>query len=241
MKKEATIHILLGDDTVRARAVLMRSVEEEKAKDPMVLVSRFDDLSFDAALLAEALQQQSIFGGRGIVVIDGILDHEDGEEFYRQKSILQDSPHAVFIRETAPKKEIVALFKEIGTVEEFPLRKIIEKNTDFAIADAVAMRDKRAAWVELVKQQRAGASMEEVHGKIFWAVKTLYLCATQTKEEVLKAGVKDFTYRNYQPRSKNFLVHELEEKLGELKHVYHRAHQGDAELGLFLEQFLLKL
>jgi hypothetical protein len=241
MKTNATIHIFLGDDTVRARATLTRLVEEAKVSDPTALVSRFDDVSFDAALVSEALQQQSIFGGGGIVVLDGILDHEGGEDFYREKNNLKNTPHAVFIRETNPNKEMYALLKEIGTIEEFPLRKIIEKNNDFAIADAVAMRDKRAAWVELVKQQRAGAAMEEVHGKIFWAVKTLYLCATQTKEEVLKAGVKDYTYRNYQPRAKNFLIHELEEKLSELKSMYHRAHQGDAELGLLLEQFMLKL
>jgi hypothetical protein len=131
--------------------------------------------------------------------------------------------------------------KKIGVVEEFPLKKIIEKKNNFAIADTVAARDKRSAWVEFTELRRAGAVMEEVHGMIFWAVKMLYLCATQTREEAMRAGVKDYTYRTYYPRTKKFLVSELEEKLSELKTMYHRAHQGDADLGLFLEQFLLKL
>lgn len=240
-QRNSPIRIFLGDDTKRSREALRHVLDEAKAKDPNALVSRFDDASFDPAFLHEALLNQSIFGGGNIVVIDGILDHELGAEFYRETTGLKDTMNSVFIRETAPSKEIKDLLKQIGEIEEFPLRKIIEKKNNFALADAIAMRDKRSAWVEFTKSQRAGAAMEEVHGMVFWAIKALYLCATQTKEEATKAGVKEYTYRTYQPRAKNFLAHELEENLAELKGMYHRAHQGDADLGIFLEQFLLKL
>jgi DNA polymerase III delta subunit len=241
MKAQSTIHIFLGDDGVRSGDALRRAVDAAKAKDPNALVSRFDGVAFDPALLREALVNQSIFGGGNIVIIDNICEHKEGEEFYREMEKWEGITNTVFIRERACPKDILSLLKSAGVIEEFPLKKVSEQKNAFAIADAVAMRDKRSAWVELVKLERAGAAMEEVHGMIFWAVKSLYICATQTKDEALKAGVKEFTYRTYQPRSKKFLVSELEEWLGELKEMYHRAHQGDAELSLFLEQFLLKL
>lgn len=240
-EENPSIHIFLGDDTKRSRESLRRAVEDAKAKDITALVSRFDDTTFDPGLIREALQNQSIFGGGNIVVLDGLLDHEGGAEFYQSMAKWRENVGTVFIRETNPSKEIRALCKEMGKVEEFLERKVVEKKNNFALADAVAMRDKRSAWAHFVDGERSGTAMEEMHGMIFWAVKALYLCATQTKEEAIRAGVKEFTYRTYQPRTKNFLVRELAEKLTELKDMYHKAHEGDADLGIFLEQFLLKL
>ena len=240
-ERDRAIRIFLGDDTKRAREALERAIDDMRANNAPALVSRFDDVSFDPVLLREALVSQSIFGGENIVVIDGILDHEDGAEFYRSMPGWKDNINFVFIRETAPSKEIRSLFKGIGMIEEFLGRKIFEKKKDFALADAVAMRDKRSAWVHFTREDRSGMAMEEMHGMIFWAIKALYLCATEAKEEALKAGVKEYTYRTYKPRAKNFLPGELEKKLGELKDMYHRAHQGEGDLGVYLEQFVLKL
>lgn len=239
--KISSVRIFLGEDTKRSREALRRAVDGAKAKDPMALVSRFDDVSFDSALLREALTNQSIFGCRNIVVIDGILDHEEGEEFYKTPESLENTANTALIRETSPKKEVRVLLKEVGDIEEFPLKKIETKKNSFAIADAVAMRNKRSAWVEFTRLKRSGAVMEEVHGMIFWAVKMLYVCATETREEAAMAGVKDYTYRMYRERAKNFPTVLLERKLGELKDMYHLAHRGDKDLSIFLEQFLLKL
>lgn len=243
MKQEKTenIRIFLGDDTKRAREALRMATDEEKSKNPNCTVTVFDDVSFDATLLCEALANVSLFGGRNVVVIDGILDHEDGEEFYRASDVFKDSANLVLIRERAPTKELRTLFERSGEMKEFMLKKAPEKKNNFIVADAVAAKDRRLAWAEFIRLERSGAIMEEVHGMVFWAVKTLYLCKTQTKEEAMRAGVKEFTYRNYEPRAKRFLLSELEQKLAELKEMYHAAHEGGGALGLSLEQFLLKL
>ncbi|MEK7118651.1 MAG: hypothetical protein AAB869_03495 [Patescibacteria group bacterium] len=240
-KKVSSIRIFLGENTKHSREALRCAVDETRAKDPGALVSRFDDISFDSVLLREALMNQSIFGVGNIVVIDGILDNENGEEFYRTLESFKNTANTVLIRETSPGKDVRALLKEIGDIKEFPLKKTETKKNSFAIADAVAMRNKRSAWVEFIRLKRSGAVMEEVHGMIFWAVKMLYVCATGTREEAAMAGVKDYTYHIYLERAKNFPIALLEKKLGELKDMYHRAHQGDRDLGIFLEQFLLKL
>ncbi|MDO8520763.1 MAG: hypothetical protein Q7S52_01480 [bacterium] len=242
MKQAAgNIRIFLGTDTKHAREALKHAIEDEKIKNPSGIVTRFDDLSFDHTLLSEALANVSLFGGRNIVVIDGILDNELGEEFYLTFRDLQNSSNLVFIRETAPKKELHALLKQAGEVKEFALPKAQEKKSDFAVADAIAAKDKRSAWVEFTRQCRLGAKMEEVHGRIFWCVKTLYLCKTQTREEAIQAGVNKWNYQNYELKAKRFLRPELERKLSELKEMYHAAHESDGDLRIFLEQFLLKL
>ena len=240
-KGDQDIRIFLGTDTKRSRDALRKSLEGELKDNPNAVIYRFDDTSFEPSLLYEALANISLFGGRNIIVLDGILDHDLGQEFYLTPGQLSRTTSLVLVRETTPPKELHALLEEVGRVETFPLGKIVDKKNPFIVADAVAMRDKRKAWVEFVKLERSGAAMEEIHGMIFWAVKTLQLCKTQTKADAAKAGVKEYTYRNYEPRAKYFLLQELNEKLFELKEMYHRAHQSGGDLAISLEQFLLKL
>ncbi|OGZ04997.1 MAG: hypothetical protein A2762_05140 [Candidatus Lloydbacteria bacterium RIFCSPHIGHO2_01_FULL_54_11] len=240
-QRDKSIFVFLGSDGKRAREALGRVLNAEKTASPNATVTVFDDISFDSALIEEALGGVSLFGGRNVVVIDGILGNEGGEEFYLSSDTLPRSSNLVLIRETAPKKELRTRFLEWGDIEEFSLKEVSERLNNFLVADALAVKDKRLAWAEFTKLERSGASMEEVHGTIFWVVKVLFLCKTQTKDEAISAGVKEYTYWKYAPNAKRFLRSELEQKLSALKSMYHVAHEEDADLGIALEQFLLKL
>ena len=107
------------------------------------------------------------------------------------------------------------------------------------IADAIAARDKKTAWVEFVRAKSRGAAAEEIHGTIFWATKLLYLCAHCDKDEAIKAGVSPYNYQRYLTNSKKYLGHELEDRLRELKDMYHKAHHGEGDLDTLLEQYFL--
>lgn len=234
------IRAYIGEDTQKAREVMRSAIEQEQKESSDVLVSRFNDVGFDIALATEALTAQNLFGGGNIVVFEAILDHPDGEAFYR--TMLPQTQNTVFLRETVVNKDFLAFLKDIAEVMEFTLVKKFKKpENSFAIADAIGARDKKAAWVEFEKVRRQGAAMEEVHGTIFWAVKSMYIAATVTKEEAIATGMKEFTYRTYLNFAKKYLVPELKEKLGELKEMYHRAHRGEGDLDTALELFLLKL
>jgi len=234
------IRAYIGADTQKAREAMRAAVEHELAQNGDVLVSRFNDVAFDAALAGEALSAQNLFGGGNIVVFEALLDHPDGEVFYR--TMLTQTQNSVFLRETTGSKDFLAFLKSIAEVSEFaPVKKFKKPENSFAITDAIGARDKKAAWVEFEKVRRQGAAMEEVHGTIFWAVKSMYIAATATKEEAIATGMKEFTYRTYLNFAKKYLVSELKEKLGELKEMYHRAHRGEGELDVALESFLLKL
>ncbi len=234
------ITAFLGGDIPKASHALERALASAKNEHPEALVTRFDDISFDKGRAFESLHSENLFGSANIVVFNGILGNSEGEEFYA--TALEKTPNIILLREQEPSKELCVLFKKVGKVEEFPLVKKTEKRENsFILADAVGNRDKKKAWVEFEKIRRRGASMEEVHGTIFWAVKSMYLVAVLPKEEALNTGMKEFTYRNYQNFSKKFLVPELKAKLSDLKEMYHRAHRGEGELDIFLEEFLLHL
>lgn len=207
---------------------------------PDALVTRFNDISFDPSLAGEALVSQNLFGGGNIVIFEGILDTAEGENFY--KTMLPGTQNTVLIRENEISKEFLPEFKKMAKIQEFvPVKKFKKPENSFAIADAIGARDKKATWVEFEKIRRRGGAMEEVHGTIFWAFKSLYIAATESKEEALQSGMKEYTYRTYLNFSKKYLVPELKTKLGELKEMYHLAHRGECDLESELELFLLKL
>ena len=234
------IQLFIGEDTQKARKEARECFEQAKSEYPEALISVFDDVSFDSALATDAFISENLFGGINILYFDGLLDDPEGESFYR--NTIQDTTHLVVIREKVMPKDLLLFFQRISEIKEYPLIKKIEKrDNSFAIADAVGARDKKRAWVEFERLRRRGAAMEEVHGTIFWAFKSMHIALVLPKPEAFATGMKDFTYRNYYGFAKKYLKKELEDKLSELKDIYHMGHRGEGELGVLIEQFLLRL
>ena len=234
------IQLFIGEDTQKARKEARECFERAKDEYPEALISVFDDVSFDSALATDAFVSENLFGGINILYFDGLLDNGKGESFYR--NTIQDTTHLVVIREKVMPKDLLVFFERISEIKEYPLIKKIEKRENsFAIADAVGARDKKRAWVEFERLRRHGGAMEEVHGTIFWAFKSMHIALVLPKADALATGMKEFTYRNYYGFAKKYLKKELEDKLSELKDIYHMGHRGEGELGVLIEQFLLRL
>lgn len=232
-----------GSDTRRSKEALSKAIIVAQQKNPDALVTRFDDLNFSLAAARDALGSVSMFGGQNIVVFDGVKDHADGKDIVSILSDLAETTNSVFLREASISKDEKERLSKIGTVEEFtPIeKKSREKGGNFALAEALARRDKKGAWVEFERARRSGAAMEELHGIVFWQMKTLFLAKTLSKEDAMRAGVKEYSYRTGYAAAKNFLGDEIEERLTLLKDMYHRAHRGDDDLEVALEKFVLSI
>ena len=235
------ISVFLGSDSVAARTAAMQAFIAAQQDDPGALVTRFDDLTFDLAAARERLNAESLFGGGNILFLDGIMDHADGEEFYR--TVLAETPHVVIIREGVVGKDILAFFDRIATLHTFDQRTAPENSVanNFALTDALGARNKKQAWVEFELARRSGRVMEEVHGTIFWIWKSMYLAATQEKATVLRTGMKEYPYAKALKFSKNYDLAELDKGLRNLKDMYHQAHRGEGDLEYLIERFILDL
>ncbi len=235
------ITFYIGEDTDKAKKALNLAVDKARHTDAdaVAVVHRFNDINFGSGVILEAMSAQNLFGAQNIVVLEDILDHSEGEDFYLR--MLSRAANQVFVRERTPNKELLKHFTDFGDVQTFPVaKKEKKKPMSFAVADAVSMRDKKLAWVEYTRARADGAATEELHGTIFWAIKLLYLCAHCTKEEAIAAGVSAYNYPRSLTWSKKFLAGELESKLRELRDMYHNAHRGDGDFDAMLEQFILK-
>ena len=111
-------------------------------------------------------------------------------------------------------------------------------NIGFLLADAFGEKDKKNIWVLFQKAMRAGSSAEELHGTLFWQVKTILL--TKKTKSAEEAGVKLFPYSKAVRFAKNFTEEELEEILSRLVDMYHGIRMEGGELDVELEKFLLR-
>ena len=233
------ITFFIGEDTEKSKKAIQEAVSRAVEANTEVVVHRFNDVNFGSGAMLEAMSAQNLFGAENVVILEDILDHSEGEDFYLR--VLGKTENQVFVREKTPNKELLRHFEELGEVRTFPVAKKEKKMPmSFAVADAVAMRDKKLAWVEYTRARADGAAAEELHGTIFWSMKLLYLCAHCTKEEALAAGVSNYNYPRSLTWSKKFLAGEMESKLRELRDMYHNAHRGEGDFDAMLEQFILK-
>lgn len=237
------IRIFWGEDTAAARRALGRAVHDEKKSRPSAVIFRFDDLNFDPAAAREALSAISMFGDGNIVIFDGVTEHPEGSLASKLVLEYRGSNNVILCRERAVEKETIEKLKTHALIQEFPLKTVKKEEhpNNFAIADALARRDRRGAWVEFERAMRRGVPAEEIHGIIFWQVKTLYISATQTKEEAARAGVKDYSWKKGAQNAKNFLISDLERLLELLKDMYHRSHRGELDLSIAIEKLLLTI
>ncbi len=233
------IHFYLGSDTQYARMKAREYFEHIRNENPSSHVSYFDDILFDLRLATEAFNGESLFGGRNIMYFDGILEHSEGEVFYR--TILKETDHDVIIREASLSKDLLGFFERLGEIKDFTIKKPVEKRmTSFAITDALGARDKKMSWVEFEKVRRDGGVMEEVHGTIFWGYKSMLMATLLNKQDALRGGMKEYTYRTYSDYAKNYKESELKDKIKELKEIYHKGHRGEGDMENMLELFILK-
>lgn len=237
------IKFYVGEDTYNARKLLREEVELARKESPYALYVRFDETSFDPESVHDAFSGGGMFNPWNILIFEDISEHADGESFY--ENLLPQfigTEHRVYILEKKLTKKILEKFKDKAIISEFtpPKKREIAQN-NFAIADAIGAKDKKNIWVEFEKARRSGRATEELHGTIFWAFKSLYICGTMQKEEALASGVKEYTFRTYKNYSKNYLVNDLKKILTQLKEMYHDAHRGEGDLGLALERMLLSL
>ena len=233
------IQLFVGNDTQTAKKAARTLFERSREENPQARASYFDDILFDQDQAVEVFSSENLFGDVNIIYFDGILEHPLGESFYR--TTLKETPHIVLVRETKPPKDLLLFLSRLGEITEFVVeRKNESRENSFAVASALGNRDKKLAWVEFEKLRRGGIAMEEVHGTIFWAVKSMFLAKKLSKDEALSSGMKEFTYRNYGNYAKKYSFEELKEKLDLLKELYHSAHRGEVDFESGLEQFLLK-
>ena len=205
------IYILSGNDTKKKNAYLKKLFKSDL---PIFVPEKeaTKEILFDYAL------SRNLFGETSVVVFENILKKEDITISPEDLSKLQDSKTVLVFLEGKLLTADVKKYKKYATIEDFNAEAIKQapKMNVFNIADAFSRRDKIGTWVLYREAVNLGIAPEEISGIIFWKIKSMILTST-----------------------KAFSINELMRQSSELVSLYHKAHLGETDFVIGLEQFIL--
>ncbi|MBX4215524.1 hypothetical protein KW797_01100 [Candidatus Parcubacteria bacterium] len=205
----------------------------------MAPLSSLEFEDFTEERLDELAHAQGLFHVTSAYLLRGFLEGKEQKEFFIKKAKpLGISKNIFIVSEPSATKELISAgtkaggeAEEVGEKEKAPKR----ESSSFALADALARRDRKLAWALYFEAVHNGAAPEELHGMLFWQVKNLYLA-----KEGGDAGKFSYPLMKAKSFAPKWEKEELREALSRLVRIYHESHRGRADFPTALESFLLE-
>ncbi len=213
------LFFIYGNDSIakkKTKEQIMKSFEKEDTS-----LVNFDDTNITVVNIQEYIFSNDLFGKKFIVIVDNAFLDEEVEDFaIKNAKEIKDSENIFIWSEIADKGEgVKALKKNAEKFFEHKLTKKEEKKFNvFALTDAFANRDKKSAWALWQASLASGAAPEQLHGILFWKVKTML--ATNSIGKFKKEELKNIS--------------------SELINLFHKSRTTGFELETLLEQFILE-
>ncbi len=223
------IYFYYGTDIDKARVKSHELADSLLKKKPDASYFKIDTDNFDISKIEEYIGGQGLFSNKYIVFLDRICSDKNTKELFLDKlKEIKESENIFIIFEgkldkaTATKiekkSEKFLVFnlgeKEIKEKED---KKKQELNI-FEIANALARRNKKEIWIIYRKLIDNGKVPEEIHGVLFWKIKSM----------ILSGGTS------------NWKKDELMDFMDRLITIYHEARRGNGELETSLERLVLE-
>ncbi len=185
----------------------------------------------------------SLFGETYVVHLDGVSAFSEEVKVLlsmHMKTMLDSNNHFILFDEKFSKE-----FKDEAKKLKIPIVDHSQETKEsgpsvFAFTDLYLTRDKKGAWLSLIRLFREGAVPEEVHGALFWAVKSLFLVqgeALGTNAEEL--GMKPYPYQKSQRFAVKWTSDEVAGAVRELTGMLEKTRKEGGDLGVSLERFVL--
>jgi hypothetical protein len=245
------LYFFYGSDKDAAREKARALIDELRKGEPDAEVFRLtaegwgDPLNplRGTARLEELIGGQGLFNNCYIVEIVQLFESPEAKEgFLKKLPDIAASPNIFVSREGAADKETLLLVNKHAEKVQICNQKEGKKKPEFnifSLTDAFGRRDKKQLWVLLQKAVASGAVPEEIHGILFWQLKSIVLALQcKTAEE---AGVEPFVWSKARTFAKNWSEDELKSLSSKMVSLYHDAHRGIHEFEIALERFVLTL
>tara|TARA_Y100000310_G_scaffold122869_2_gene121624 strand:+ start:17506 stop:18222 length:717 start_codon:yes stop_codon:yes gene_type:complete len=237
------IYLLYGTDTVNARKKLRALLDSLFAKKKDASLIRVDCENFDSSRLVELIHGQGLFEQKQIVVLDSVLEDKEVKDavLSELKSIADSKNIFVFVEGVIDKKTLSKFEKKAEKVQEFVAKDtVVKKKFDiFSLTSALGQRDRRKLWVLYQKARMHDVSSEEIHGILFWQIKSMLLACSS--KDTQTSGLNPFVFKKSSSFLKNYSKQEIENLSSKLVTLYHDARRGIYEFDIALERFILSI
>lgn len=238
------LYVYYGDDAHTSRGKVRATIAKLLSKSPDALYFRItaDDIALHD--FEELTASQALFKSEYIVFLDMVFDAKDGEEIVlgNLEKIAQ-APHPFFLltsKLTAPLKK--KLEKHAEKMFEFKsaVKKVEPSFNTFSLTDALGERDIKKLWALFREAKQHNIADEEIHGILFWMLKSIVLAGNMSTPE--EAGMKPYPFTKAKNSLKNFSSLEYVEKLlCTFALLPQNARRKNIPLEIELERFILSL
>lgn len=177
----------------------------------------FDADNFDRAAVEELLLSESLFGEPRQLVFKNLK-----AELEDLKTVLKKTKHEVLI---------------VNSKDKAP--KAVKESNPFALADALADRDRKRLWLIFAESLRRGVSADEMFWKILWQLKTILLVAVSNSHD--KLDLKPFVESKARRALKNWPTADLQRLMSDFNRLYHRTYRDSDDFAFGLEKIILTL
>jgi len=172
------IILIHGKQREKSRVKAHEILEAMQKKRPDAEIFKIEGLDFDIGKFNELIYGQGLFASKYIVFADNIFDDElaEKETLERIKDIKEAENAFVFLESDLSAKTLKEFEKSSERVFEFGSKSDTKPTAVFnifSLGEALGMKDKKNLWVLLQKAFDANLSPEEIHGTLFWQVKSI--------------------------------------------------------------------
>jgi len=235
-------YFLHGTDTHKAREKLHSLLDLAKKKRPEAEVFKITSENWSEGLFDELLISKGLFEQKYTVVLDNIFEEKDIKEYVLDRlEALKDSEQIfLFLEGKVDSASLKKIVKYSEKVQEFERKSEEKKELNvFGINDGLLDKDKKRLWVSYIDLINKGGVPEEIHGILFWQIKSMILVSRAKSS--LDAGLSPFVYKNSLRGARNYKTEELQKMSNELVTMTHKVRQGEGEIGIMIEKWILGL
>ena len=243
------LYLLHGERFEEARLKAGELVQSLEKKKPDAALFKFDADKWDPVFFEELVGSQGLFERKYIVFLNTVFSDKTIKEFIldRVKEIAESENVFIFLEGKLDKAALGKLEKHAAKVQMFGAgagsEKAAAKNRPefniFSLTDSFGRRDKKSLWVLYRKALAADAAPEEIHGILFWQLKTMIVASKSSTAK--DAGLAPFVFSKAQGFLRNFKNDELIGLSKKMVSLYADARRGAFELEIGLEQFVLSI
>lgn len=215
------------------------------SKKKNAAIHKIDPENFSVDELDERIGSSGLFSERSIVILDSLLEFEEGREgvIDRLKEISESPNIFIVIEEKPGSADLKRLGKYAEKVQSFNLQPITnnqeQKFNIFNLTNALGNRDKKKLWTLYREAISNNVLPEEAHSVLLWQLKTMLSVMKSNSPKELE--LKPFVLANATKFNKNYEEGELATLLSSLIFLYHNARRGVVDFEIELERILLSV
>ena len=167
------LYIIYGDNIERRK-----KARNEVGLSDVVISPETEDKQVK---IAELISAQNLWGDSQIITLDKILeDKEIKDIIYKSLEDIKNSDNYFIVEETKINAAVLTKLSKYATkVFDCSIGELVNsrgnnrvpEKSPFKLCDYIAAKDKKNAWIELMKLYETDIESEPLHGAIWWKLK----------------------------------------------------------------------